>query len=273
VANMLGFSSARSLNRALAKAVRKSPSELRNAVPRHRLERQKAVVASVAMVSGNIMKLELALGPDVTFRFEAGQSIALLVDLEGKYELRLYALASAPAPEGVNTFSIYARLRSGGRVSSRLAQLIPGDSLLVSGPFGLFTVRRPLAESLMFIGFGLGIVPIRSMLQYLLCDRSVFLNSTRHCRVIHVVTSAEDLIYCRDFEEISSRDSRICFCPLVAGTEQDLFALEADVLDMVGRFCLECSVHVYLAGPHAEIDRIRSSINAAPFSSKASVIS
>lgn len=88
--------------------------------------------------------------------FIAGQVIALGIskDIEPRY----YSIASA---ENDELISILYTKRDEGKFTPMLSLLKPGESIMVSKPFGTFTQVRP---SPVFIAAGTGIAPFMSML-------------------------------------------------------------------------------------------------------------
>ena len=96
-------------------------------------------------------------------------------------EISVMGFGEAPisvssAPNG-NTFELV--VRRVGDVTSKLHAMKPGDKVGIRGPFGKgFDVEALKGKTLLFIGGGLGIVPMRSLINYVLNNRQSFAEVT-----------------------------------------------------------------------------------------------
>lgn len=108
--------------------------------------------------------LSVAGGPPV--KFVPGQFISISIPLGDETRTRPYTIASNP--EDGEPFEICFNRVPGGRGVDYLFERRPGDELLFSGPFGLFSIDQPPAAELIFIAIGTGIAPIRPMIRRLL---------------------------------------------------------------------------------------------------------
>jgi len=71
-----------------------------------------------------------------------------------------FSLSQLPNEKGIRN-----TVRELGDFTSAIKDLKPGTRVLVSGPYGAFTLDRARHEKLLFIAGGIGITPIRSMLE------------------------------------------------------------------------------------------------------------
>jgi len=100
--------------------------------------------------------------------------------LPGQFvELSLLGVGEAPfsissSPSRSNgTFELC--IRQAGRVTTALHRLQPGDLVGVRGPFGHgFPIRRFRGRDLLFLPGGLGLAPLRSLINEVLDDRSSY---------------------------------------------------------------------------------------------------
>ncbi|MGH9804843.1 MAG: ferredoxin--NADP reductase, partial [Candidatus Acidiferrales bacterium] len=109
------------------------------------------------------------------FGFVAGQFISLHLERNGADDVRAYSLASAPADD--SRFDLCLNRVPGGFFSNYLCDLAAGAEVEFEGPYGFFTPRQPLRDSV-FVATGTGIAPIRGMLQDIFrrgTDRQVWL--------------------------------------------------------------------------------------------------
>ncbi len=113
--------------------------------------------------SGIIANPEIAPGVyllsfERLFDFIPGQIIALGIDSNDR-EPRLYSICSGT---GEDVISILYNIVPGGKISSRLSALKPGDYIYSSNPYGRFTVGT---ERSFCISSGTGIAPFISMIR------------------------------------------------------------------------------------------------------------
>jgi NAD(P)H-flavin reductase len=102
------------------------------------------------------------------FDFRPGQFVMVEVPKEGddKPVKKPYSIASPPYFE--NKIELCIKLVEGGFVSTWFFSLKEGDDIEVQGPLGVFRLKEPLPEHLIFIGTGTGLAPLRSMYLQLL---------------------------------------------------------------------------------------------------------
>lgn len=102
-------------------------------------------------------------------RYQPGQFLTFLVNVEGEKVRRSYSMASSPHVDA--SLSVTIKRLPGGKVSNYLADHVKTDSILESlEPMGTFTpALTPSNEKLyVLIGAGSGITPLFSMLKSIL---------------------------------------------------------------------------------------------------------
>lgn len=108
-------------------------------------------------------------GNDIAFR--PGQCVIL--GLPGKQEMREYSIYN---PVGEPCLEVLVKIVDGGSVSRQLKRCAKGDTVLMEGPVGFFTLREQdtAARRFVFIASGTGIAPFHSMVgSYSALDYSV----------------------------------------------------------------------------------------------------
>ncbi|WP_436909717.1 ferredoxin--NADP reductase [Halosimplex marinum] len=106
------------------------------------------------------MLVRIALEPDDTFEYLAGQYVGL------RYcgESRAYSLASSPTRDAVE---ICVRRVPGGDLSPRLCRdLQVGDEVTMRGPRGELVLDGPSTRDLVFMATGTGVAPLKGMIDY-----------------------------------------------------------------------------------------------------------
>ena len=162
------------------------------------------------------------------FDFVPGQFISVVVDRvrpdgpragEVRQETRAYSLASAPGhAKGANCFDLClnrVRPESGsGFFSNLLCDLRVGDSIQFHGPHGDFTLRRPLADSIL-IAADTGIAPVRGMMTGFFSEEGVDLLRGRQLTLVHSAPCEEELYYRGLFKHLAGEFTNFRYCPVI----------------------------------------------------------
>ena len=102
------------------------------------------------------------------FDFIPGQFITMLLPIHEEHNKcwRSYSIASSP--DNSDTFELIVVLDPNGKGSSYLFNSISVGSIITfKGPMGVFVLKEPLPENLIFICTGTGIAPFRSMINHI----------------------------------------------------------------------------------------------------------
>ncbi len=99
---------------------------------------------------------------------EPGQFVQ--VELFGVGEVPI-SICSSPTKKG----SFELTVRAAGRVTREMHKLEKGDFIAIRGPFGRpFPVKTMVGNDLLFVAGGLGIAPLRSLINYVMDNRREF---------------------------------------------------------------------------------------------------
>src|SRR3954464_10540796 len=114
-----------------------------------------ARVTGIAALTHDITRLCLAVEDDEPFSFKPGQYVDIRIPGD-EAEHRSFSMANLAAEVGELEFMI--KRYPGGRFSGLLGDggLKVGDTLDVTGPYGVFTLRASSPRRLLFIGGGAG---------------------------------------------------------------------------------------------------------------------
>ena len=178
--------------------------------------RYDATVLSTELITGEgadaeVRELVLEVDRD-EFNFEIGQSIGVLV--EGPQEFganlrqRLYTVADTPSAKGdakpqirlvvrrCDYIDDYSGEQYPGVNSNYICDRKPGDTLSITGPFGLpFKVPEDKKANLLLIGLGTGIAPFRAFVKHIYQDVGDWQGKVR---LLHGARSGLELIYMND---------------------------------------------------------------------------
>jgi stearoyl-CoA 9-desaturase NADPH oxidoreductase len=193
----------------------------------------------------------LTISPNDNFRgYQAGQYVALTVEIDGVRHTRCFSISSAPERgDGLLTLTVKARAQ-GGLVSPYLVEHArAGLRVEVSAPLGDFVLPAQLPERLLFISGGSGITPCMSML------RSLAKRGYRGAiTFLHYARSPEDVIFQGELRELALEMPGLS---LVIETESELGRVPSLDEECLARIVPHFdSVDCWVCGPAPLMDAV-----------------
>lgn len=144
-------------------------------------------VYSLTVTGKNIQKMAVSGGQFFQWRF-------LSRDLW--WHSHPYSLSALPRPPFLRV-----TVKGVGDQSSAVANLRPGTRVFVEGPYGVFTHHASSRDDVALIAAGVGITPIRAILEDLAADVSV--------TVIIRATTSEDIVHAEEMKAlVAAREGR-----------------------------------------------------------------
>lgn len=129
------------------------------------------------------------------FTFRAGQFALYSVFGSGEC---VFCIASSPTKKGY----IECSFKKVGKVTSALRDLVVGDTVGFRGPYGnSFPLEKMKGKNLLFVGGGIGLAPLRSLIDNVLDLRAEFGNIT----ILYGARSVSDLVYKPQLKEWGDR--------------------------------------------------------------------
>ncbi len=167
-----------------------------------------AEVVGVRQETGDIRTLALRFRQGVDFDFVPGQFVEVSVFGVGEIPL---GLASSPTRRD----KIEVSVKRIGSVTNELHKLTPGDTLGLRGPYGNgWPVERLRGRDVVIIGGGIGLSPLRSLIDYMLDNRDDF----GKMNILYGARTQDDLVYKRLLEEWGRHRDTDVHCTVDIGT-------------------------------------------------------
>lgn len=167
-------------------------------------------VVARRMVTPSVLELSLRRADGEALAYQPGQFVNIHFrpqdDPEGELIHRSYSVASAPADDGV--FPIAIAPIEGGRATTHLFGLEPGDTTLASGPYGRFVLKDDPPTRHLLVGTGTGITPYRAMLPGLAARLA---DPAFSVELLLGVRDAAEALYADDFQAFADAHERVRF--------------------------------------------------------------
>lgn len=142
------------------------------------------------------------------FNYIPGQFITIHFEFEGRALKRSYSIANHPSQDNIIEFA--AGEVVGGPGTEFLFNLSPGNTVLISGPYGRLIIKETQASRYIFIGTSTGITPYRAMLPML--TNLLNANPSLEIVIVQGVQGREDVLYLDDFKSwVLQHGSRVDF--------------------------------------------------------------
>jgi len=156
--------------------------------------------------------LEFEVTGAAKFGFVPGQWLSFKASqADGEEITRAYSIASPPRED--NTFALCLNRVQDGFMSNFLCDMIPGDEIRVQGPFGDFTLRPPMHDTI-FIATGTGIAPFRSILHWLLTDYSR--HEGHQLWLVFGNRTEKDIYYDAEFKRMAGDHANFRYLPTLS---------------------------------------------------------
>jgi len=168
-----------------------------------------AKVSRIVSLSETVKHYVLDYAPDADTTFVAGQFMMVHLEKDGKPHKKPYSIASSPSL--AKQIELCIKKVEGGYVSTWFFGLKEGDVLHTSVPYGVFTVREPWQNDLVFVGTGTGVAPLRGMIQNLYeksCQKNIWL--------IFGNRYETDILYIEEWRELEKKHKNFHFIPTVS---------------------------------------------------------
>lgn len=171
-----------------------------------------ATLVDILHMTDMVRQFTFAL-PEEAGTFREGQFSQMHLEKEGKPHRKSYSIASPPSLK--NHIQLCVNLVPGGFVSTWFFSLEVGAKVQVSLPYGVFGLPQELPHTLVFVGTGTGISPLRSMIHTLFergCDKEIYL--------IYGNRYEADILYRDEWEGYIKAHKNFHFIPTLSRDEQ-----------------------------------------------------
>jgi predicted ferric reductase len=205
-------------------------------------------VSEVVPEGGSVVSVHIAGRALDRLDAKAGQFF-LWRFLDRKRWWSSHPFSLSAAPDGR---SLRISVKALGDFSGRLGEVAPGTRVIAEGPFGVFTEAARKREKVLLIAGGIGITPIRALMEDMRGD----------VVVVYRVVAESEIVFREELEELArERGLRLVF---VVGdhrsTEGRGLLSEAHLRELVPDIA---DRHVYICGPPAMTEALERNVRRA----------
>ena len=194
-------------------------------------------IVSITITGRNLDRLRAQAGQFFLWRF---------LDRHRCWSAHPFSLSRAPDGR-----SLRITVKALGDHSARLSDLEPGTRVIAEGPLGVFTEERRRRDKTVLIAGGIGITPIRALLERMPGD----------VVVLYRVISGNELVFRDELEQLAAERGALLHYVVGdhRGSGHDLLS-PPHLLELVPDIAER---DVFLCGPPGMIDAIRSNLRRA----------
>lgn len=172
------------------------------------IEKFDCRLKSTEMITPSVRQCVFERVDGKAMSFIPGQFITLLLRNEvGELKRRSYSIATVPGRS--EDIEIVLSYIPGGVASEKLFHMAVGDVVEAMGPVGRLIMQEEDVRRYILVGTGTGIAPYRAMIPDLL--QRMRANSQFETVILEGVQSREDLLYARDFLEMTKQEPRASY--------------------------------------------------------------
>ena len=196
-------------------------------------------------LSAQVRHLEFEMKGLEHFSFVAGQWLSFKHRKpDGEDIARAYSIASPPGSD--NRFGLCLNRVEDGSMSNFLCDMKEGDEISCQGPSGDFILHPPLTDTI-FIATSTGIAPFRSMLQWVLAEKSR--HQDKHLWLVFGSRYESDIYYHGEFLELAAEHPNFHYLPTLSRAGPDWRGLSGYVQEHIAQVAQgRTDMRAYISG-------------------------
>jgi ferredoxin-NADP reductase len=199
---------------------------------------------------------------DGYFEFRAGQHVDLVFahPRQGSENDNFRTFSLASSPQGKKSIMVAMRMRK-TIFKTALQAAALGTRFVASRPRGSFTLHKDATRPAVFLAGGIGIAPIRSILQHAAQERL-----EHKLYLFYSNRNANDAAFMEELESLGGQNHNFIFVPTVTGHRTMAWPYEKGHInhEMLKRYLVGLKGPVYyIAGPSAMVTAMTSLLNSS----------
>lgn len=215
------------------------------------LQHITAHVKSVESMGDQMLLLHLQTPRNNRLRFLAGQNATLQLGHSISAE---FPVASCPCDD--RNLQFHIRNTPGNPFADYVAtQLKSGEAVIVEGPKGGFVLNEDSSRPLIFIAFGAGFAPVKSLIEH-----AMALDTAESMQLYWLVSHEANLYFSNWLRAMADALDNFQYTPLVAGSDLETAAgrqkqmIDTLLQQITDRHPALSDFDVYVAGPESLLE-------------------
>ena len=216
----------------------------------------KGIVVKIENETADTKRFWIQVPELDSFDFEPGQFVTLDLPIHEKSHKRWRSYSIASWPDGTNVIELLIVLNPNGVGTPYLFNEINvGSELILRGPQGVFTLKKPIEKTLFFICTGTGIAPFRSMIHHIHRENVPY----SKIYLVYGCRKKNNLMYYEELQQLQQSMSDFHYIPTLSREEWE--GREGYVHHVYEEMCASKSpTQFYLCGWKDMIDEAKQRI-------------
>jgi len=160
--------------------------------PIYRFARHRFRIDKIVSESDDVLSVYLTGRHLDRFTFRPGQYANVAFLSKGLWAPHPFSFSAAP-----NGRFLRLSIKAVGDFTRRIHELRPGAFVLIEGPLGAFTAMRSTSEKYLMVAGGIGITPIRALIESLV-------DAHRDVVLLYAVKTAKDLVFASELRALTA---------------------------------------------------------------------
>ncbi len=218
-------------------------------------EKYSTLLSKIDRMTPTVRNFHFEFREKPRFNFVPGQFVMVEVPKEGEKPVRKpYSIASPPHFE--NKIELCIKQVEGGFVSNWFFRLKEGDEVPFEGPLGVFRLKEPLPEHLLFVATGTGIAPLRAQIHHLLHHKY-----SRPITLVFGNRYENEILFHDEFLALKEKHANFEYLPVISRPHAWTGA-KGYVQDTIEkRFSDSKGIHVYICGLVPMVDELKGRLS------------
>ncbi|MEK7576618.1 MAG: ferredoxin reductase family protein [Patescibacteria group bacterium] len=190
------------------------------------------------------------------FHFQSGQYANITILKQGMWYTHPFSFSAAQ-----NEHFIRFSIKSLGDYTSKISSLTPGTRIIIDGPLGFFIDDMAERDKFLFIAGGIGITPIRAMIESLALKK-------KNVSLLYACKTEPDIIFRKELEDLKKNNPGISLNYILSNSTPGFesgFIDKAKIVKLVPDFF---DREVYLCGPPPMMKALNATMQQLGIKSK-----
>ncbi|MBC8034815.1 MAG: FAD-dependent oxidoreductase [Chitinophagaceae bacterium] len=234
----------------------------------------KGIVIRIEQENSSTRRFWIQVPEMETFNFKPGQFVTLDLPIHEKPNKRWRSYSIASWPDGSNVFElVIVFLDSGLGTTYLFNEVLPGVTIMLRGPAGVFVLPEKLEKDLFLICTGTGVAPFRSMVHHIKNHGIVY----QSIYLIFGCRKCSDLLYGSELKNLENEIPRFHYLPTFSQETEDSLEVRKGYVHAVYEEIIagkmqfpqqQVPAHFYLCGWKKMIEEARLRIMAMGYNKK-----